>query len=300
MIVGTPAARVNRRPRLTAPRLRASLALEVNPMTLLTSAANPHIKQLRALRTRKAREETGLCLVEGIRPVGEAVEAGAGIAALYYAPDLLTSAYALDLIGAQAARGVEVHTLSAPLFRQIADKDNPQGIIAAVRRPLVPLDKLTPADCPWVVALASPQDPGNIGTILRTMDAAGARGLVLLDDAADPTHPAAVRASMGALFWQPMALARWEEFLAWARAGGCHIVGTSARGAVPHTQVERYWRPAVLLLGSEREGLSDTERAACELLVRLPMHGKSTSLNLAVAAGVMLYEMERKLEPTGA
>lgn len=263
-------------------------------MNLLTSAANPHIKQLRALRTRKAREETGLCLVEGIRPVGEAVEAGAGIEALYYAPDLLTSAYALELVSAQAARGAAIYALSAALFRQIADKDNPQGIIAVARRPLVPLQSLNPADCPWVVALASPQDPGNIGTILRTMDAAGARGLVLLDDAADPTHPAAVRASMGALFWQPVALAAWGAFLAWARAGGYHLVGTSARGALPHTEVERYPRPVVLLLGSEREGLSDAQRAACELLVRLPMHGKSTSLNLAVAAGVMLYEMERK------
>ncbi len=265
-------------------------------MNQLTSAANPHIKLLRSLRTRKAREETGLCLVEGIRPVGEACEAGAEVSALYYAPDLLTSPYANELILQQAARGAAIYTLSAALFRQIADKDNPQGIIAAVKRPLVALDTLTPADCPWVVALVSPQDPGNIGTILRTMDAAGARGLVLLDEPADPTHPAAVRASMGALFWQPVALAKWDDFIAWARRGGYHLYGTSAHGAIPHAEVERYQRPAVLLLGSEREGLSDVQRAACELLVSLPMHGRSTSLNLAVAAGVMLYEMERKGE----
>ncbi|MHB9031489.1 MAG: TrmH family RNA methyltransferase [Anaerolineae bacterium] len=264
-------------------------------MLTITSASNPRIKELRALHNRKAREDTGLCLVEGIRPVGEACEAGAVLEGLYYAPDLLTSAYALELVRQQAAGGIAIYQLSADLFRQVADKDNPQGIIAVVRRPLTPLESLTPDACPWVVALSSPQDPGNIGTILRTMDAAGARGLVLLDQAADPTHPAAVRASMGALFWQPVSLASWGEFLPWARAGGYHLYGTSAHGAIPYARVESYRRPAVLLLGSEREGLTEAQREACELLVALPMHGRATSLNLAVAAGIMLYDMERKL-----
>ncbi|MHB1357730.1 MAG: TrmH family RNA methyltransferase [Anaerolineae bacterium] len=265
-------------------------------MPLITSTTNPKIKELRALRQRKARQETGLCLVEGIRAVGEALEAGAEVTALYYAPDLLTSDYARGLIQAQEQRGTNVYPVAADLFRTLADKDNPQGLIAVVRRPQVTLAELTPANLSWGVALVSPQDPGNIGTILRTLDSVGADGLILLEDFADPTHPAAIRASMGTLFWHPVVQASWTEFAAWARRHGYHLYGTSAHGAADYTQVARYERPAILLLGSEREGLSDEQRAACERLISLPMHGRATSLNLAVAAGVMLYDMLRKLE----
>ena len=265
-------------------------------MQTLTSAANPKIKELRALRQRKAREETGLCLVEGIRAVGEAFEAGAEVAALYYAPDLLTSDYARGLIRSQEGRGLSVYPVAAELFRTLAEKDNPQGLIALVRRPLTALTELNPANFGWGVALVSPQDPGNIGTIVRTLDGVGAAGLILLDESADPSHPAAIRASMGTLFWHPVAQASWDEFVAWARRHAYHVYGTSAHGATDYTDVTHYERPAILLLGSEREGLTDDQRAACEQLISLPMHGRATSLNLAVAAGVMLYEMLRKLE----
>lgn len=264
-------------------------------MILITSAANPKIKELRALRQRKAREETGLCLVEGIRPVGVAFEAGAEVAALYYAPDLLTSDYARGLIQSQEGRGLSVYPVVADLFRTLADKDNPQGLIALVRRPQTALTELTPTNFGWGVALVSPQDPGNIGTILRTLDGVGAAGLILLDDAADPTHPAAIRASMGTLFSHPVAQAGWDEFAAWARRHAYHLYGTSAHGATAYTNVASYERPAILLLGSEREGLTDEQRSACEQLISLPMHGRATSLNLAVAAGVMLYDMLVKL-----
>jgi TrmH family RNA methyltransferase len=265
-------------------------------MIPITSAANPKIKELRALRQRKAREESGLCLVEGIRAVGEAFEAGVEVAALYYAPDLLTSDYARGLIQTQEARGLSIFPLAADLFRTLADKDNPQGLIALVRRPQITLAELIPANFGWGVALVSPQDPGNIGTILRTLDSVGADGLILLEDAADPNHPAAIRASMGTLFWHPVVQAGWTEFAAWAQLHAYHLYGTSAHGAIPYTDVTHYGRPAILLLGSEREGLTDDQRATCDQLISLPMHGRATSLNLAVAAGVMLYDMLRKLE----
>jgi RNA methyltransferase, TrmH family len=265
-------------------------------MNPITSAANPRIKELRALRQRKEREESGLCLVEGIRVVGEALEAGAEVTALYYAPDLLTSDYALGLIRLQEERGTSVLPVAAELFRTLTDKDNPQGLIALVRRPLIALAGLAPSNLSWGVALVSPQDPGNIGTIIRTLDAVGAAGLILIDEAADPTHPAAVRASMGTLFWHPLVLTNWDEFVTWAHHHSYHLYGTSAHNAIPYTEVTSYQRPAILLLGSEREGLTEEQRAVCERLICLPMLGHATSLNLAVAAGVMLYEILRNLE----
>ncbi len=261
----------------------------------LTSPHNPHIKRIRALRQRKAREESGLFLVEGIRPVGEAVESGASLAYLCYAPERLTSDYARRLIQAQQAKGLPVYAVSAEVLESLADKENPQGIIAVVRRPQVTLDDLTAQNAPWVVAVVSPQDPGNIGTILRTMDAVGADALVLIEPSADPYHPKSVRASMGTIFWHPPVMTTFERFASWARAQGYHIYGTSAHGDTLYTEVARYERPAILLLGSEREGLTPEQAACCQRVIRLPMRGRATSLNLAVAAGVMLYAMMEKL-----
>ena len=278
----------------------------------LTSPGNPMIKQIRALRKRQARDESGLFLVEGIRPVGEAIralfpatkdrgeeqsanEGGASLAYLCYAPDRLTSDYARRLVREQEARGVRVYAVARAVFESLAEKENPQGIIAVVRRPNLSLDKLTPGSFPWGVSLVSPQDPGNIGAILRTVDAVGASGLLLLDCSADPYHPSAVRASMGALFWRPVVSATFAEFAAWAQQHGYHIYGTSAHASTPYQQVPRFERPAILLLGSERQGLTPEQAALCEELVGLPMHGHATSLNLAVAAGVMLYAMLERM-----
>lgn len=260
-------------------------------MELISSRSNPRIKQLRALHQRKARQESHLFLVEGIRPVGEAVEAGAEIEALYYAPDQLRSEYALGLVAAQERAGVPCYAVSNEVFEALADKDNPQGILAVARQPERSLASLAPANFPWGVALVSPADPGNLGTILRTIDAVGASGLLLLENSADPYQPAVVRASMGTLFWRPVVQASFTEFTAWAGRHGYHIYGTSAHAEQDYRQVRQYVRPAILLLGSEREGLSADQQAACETMVRLPMQGRATSLNLAVAAGVLLYAM---------
>lgn len=276
-------------------------------MTLITSHSNPKIKQVRALRQRKTRQESGLFLVEGIRHVGEAVEAaeqrgrdearpGPQIESIFYAPDLLTSDFARSLVAEQAARGVACYPVTAEVFDSLADKENPQGILAVVREHSTRLEDLTAANFPWGVALVAPQDPGNIGTILRTIDAVGASGLLLLDSSADPYHPGAVRASMGAVFWYPLVSVRFEAFSAWARQHGYAVIGTSAHGSRDYREVDTYPIPRILLMGSEREGLSPEQTAACTDLLRLPMRGRATSLNLAVATGVMLYEMLEKSE----
>ena len=260
-------------------------------MELISSRSNPKIKQVRALRQRKARQESGLFLVEGIRHVGEAVEAGASVQAIYYALDLLESAFAQSLVVTQDRKGIPCYALSREVFESVAEKENPQGILAVVKHLEHRLDDLSPSNFPWGVALVAPQDPGNLGTILRTIEAVGASGLLLLDSGVDLYHPAAVRASMGAIFWLPVASASFAEFKDWADRNAYHIYGTSAHDATDYRQVNGYPRPCVLLLGSEREGLSPEQRAACQALIRLPMRGRATSLNLGVAAGIMLYEM---------
>jgi len=259
---------------------------------MITSHSNPKVKQVRALRQRKERDATGLFVVEGIRPVGEAAAANAAIEFVCYAPDRLVSGFARQLVEEQSARGVPCYPLAADVFDSIADKENPPGLLAVIRQPHLTLDTLAPDTSAWCVALASPQDPGNVGAILRTLDAVGAGPLLLLEASVDAYHPSAVRASLGALFWHPVVRASFTEFARWAQAGGYHIYGTAETGAADYRAVD-YQRPMVLLMGSEREGLSAEQEAACEKVVRLPMVGRVTSLNLAVAAGVLLYAMKR-------
>jgi TrmH family RNA methyltransferase len=260
-------------------------------MSTITSPSNSRIKQVRALQRRKEREAGGLFLVEGIHHVGEAVAAGAAIEYLCYAPDLLASPFARDLVEQQSARGVPCYATTPAVFASLAEKENPQGLLAVVRQRTWVLESLSPESFPWGVALLSPQDPGNVGTVLRTIDAVGASGLLLLDGGADAHHPSAVRASMGALFWHPVVAAAFADFTAWAGRHGYHVYGTSARGMTDYGVVTSYTRPMILLMGSEQKGLSSEQMAMCERVIRLPMRGRVSSLNLAIAAGVMLYQM---------
>ncbi len=257
----------------------------------ITSRQNAKIKQVRALGRKKERAAQGLFVVEGIRHVGEAAEAGADFEYVLYAPDLLTSDFANTLIADLQARDVPCYSTDGEALTSVTDKENPQGLLAVVRWQPASLNDLNPANFAWGVALVAPQDPGNVGTILRTLDAAGADGLLLLENSVDPTHSTAVRASMGTLFWKPVVQTSFTEFAIWAKAQGYHVYGTSAHGSLDYRAVGEYKRPAILLLGSEREGLNTEQIAACEQLIKLPMSGRATSLNLAVAAGILIYQM---------
>lgn len=268
---------------------------------VITSSTNPKVKQARALKSRKEREKTGLCIVEGIHPVGEAVSAWqeqipcVSLEYILYAPDRLTSHFALSMVVEQAARGVTCLAVAEEVFTSLADRENPQGILAVVRYRSTRLEELTPEHFSWGVGLVSSQDPGNVGTVLRTIDAVGASGLLLLDDSVDLTHPSVVRASMGTLFWYPVVLTSFSEFTGWAKQRGYTIYGTSAHAETSYQEVQVYNRPLVLLMGSERQGLSTKQATACHQLIRLPMRGRASSLNLGVAAGIFLYDMIEKI-----
>jgi TrmH family RNA methyltransferase len=206
----------------------------------------------------------------------------------------------MELIEQQVNQGVPCYATSAEVFVSISERENPQGLLAVVRKRELTLADISPANFEWGVALVAPQDPGNVGTVLRTIDAVGASGLLLLDSSVDPTHPTAVRGSMGAIFWHPVLQVTFEEFAAWVRRHGYHVYGTSARGSVGYESIDSYERPSILLMGSEREGLTPDQAGLCDALVRLPMRGRVSSLNLAVATGVMLYEMGRGMGDKGS
>ena len=267
-------------------------------MEQITSRSNTRIKSTRALRQRKQRDETGKFVVEGIHHVGAAVEADAHLEAIYYAPEVLQSKFGLELVEEASGSGIPCFPTSAAVFASLSLRENPQGILAVLRQPQVRLADLKPANLSWGVACISPQDPGNVGAILRTIDAVGADGLILIDGGVDAYHPTAVRASMGALFRHPVVTTSFPDYALWATENGYHVYGSSARGDLDIRQVIGFKRPAILLLGSERQGLTEEQARICEQLMRLPMKGEVTSLNLAVAAGVLLYGMLGEMDGT--
>lgn len=257
---------------------------------IITSITNPLIKQARALRQKKTRAETGLFLVEGIHHVGEVIAAGWDVESVIYAPELLTSDFARDLISRLTTTPQPV---SAQVMESLADKENPQGIIAIVHQKSMKLLDLNTVDKSMqsirCAAVVSPQDPGNVGTILRTLDAVGAAALFILDGGVELYHPTAVRSSMGTLFWKPVIQIPFDEFAAWARSSNYHLIGTSAHGDVEY-QTFTPDEPWILVLGNEQKGLSPEHIKACDVTVSLPMRGRVSSLNLAVAAGILLYQ----------
>jgi TrmH family RNA methyltransferase len=261
---------------------------------VIRSAANPLVKRVRLLADRKHRRRESAFVVQGIQPVWQAVEAGSDVEVLIVAPDLLRHPGAAAMVTAQEAAGVKVARLSGELFTRISDRDGPSGLAAIVRAVPVAVTGLPVTAGSLFIALHSASNPGNLGTIIRTASAAGAAGVILIGPSADPHDPAAVKASMGALFTVPVATAASAaEFLAWARAGGVRVAATSARGSVTCWDADLRL-PLAVLLGSEGSGLPEAVLDAADLRVAIPMTGTAESLNLSVAAGVLLYEVRRR------
>jgi RNA methyltransferase, TrmH family len=261
---------------------------------VITSAANPLVKRVRALADRKHRRRESAYVVQGLQPVWQAVEAGAEIDTLIVAPDLLRHAGAAAMVSAQEAAGVRVARLSGELFGRIADRDGPSGLAAIVQTAPAALTDLTVATDSLFAALHCAGNPGNVGTIVRTASAVGAGGVILIGPSADPYDPAAVKASMGAIFTVPVVTASSAgEFLDWAGAGGVTVAATTARGSVSCWDAELPL-PLAVLLGSEGAGLPDDLLAAADLRVAIPMTGTAESLNLAVATAILMYEVRRR------
>jgi TrmH family RNA methyltransferase len=257
---------------------------------IISSRSNPAIKAIRGLSSRKQRDSTGLFFVDGLHLVAAAAQQQASIETCIVAPELLASAFGRELaqaLGHSSGRSIEV---TADVFQSLAARDQAQGIGVVARQRWQDLARLRPEAGQCWVALDTVQYPGNLGTILRTCDAVGGAGVILLGSTTDPYDPVAVRASMGAIFSQRLARASFAEFTAWSRRHSVTVVGTSPAAALDY-QAPAYRPPLVLLMGSEPRGLSHEQQALCDVMVNIPMVGHSDSLNLAVATGVMLYEV---------
>jgi RNA methyltransferase, TrmH family len=262
----------------------------------ITGFSNPTVKFLRSLRDKKHRRRERRFLAEGLRLLTDAREAGK-------LPDVLVMATnrqphpLLDiLITEVSATGGEVLEMNEDVLAKVTGKDNPQavaGVFAEFDTQLASLDR--GAAPIWLVAQAL-RDPGNLGTMLRTGDAVGAGGLILIDDCADPFSVEAVRASMGAVFTQAIAQARWDEFVTWLRQGDGQLVAASLRQAVDY-RTAPYDAPCFLMVGNESRGLPADYEDACDLRVTIPMLGRADSLNAAVAAAVLAYEALAHLTP---
>lgn len=256
----------------------------------ITGFSNPTVKALRALRDKKHRKRERRFLAEGLRLLTDARECG-------HVPEMLVLSDSRDphpllaaLEAEVAAAGGEIVETTPDILSKITGKDNPQavaGVFAEFDTALTAIDR---SRAPiWLVAQAL-RDPGNLGTMLRTGDAIGAGGLILIDDCADPFSVEAVRASMGAVFTQAIAQARWDEFLPWLRGGEGQLVAASLRDARPYRGAP-YVAPCFVMVGNESRGLPEDYEMACDLRVTMPMHGRADSLNAAVAAAVLGYEI---------
>jgi RNA methyltransferase, TrmH family len=256
----------------------------------ITGFSNPLLKEVRGLREKKLRKRAGLFLAEGLRILTEAREAGFLPELLFRVKDREVHALEIELETQVLAAGGDVIETSADIMAKLSGKDNAQAVVGVYRDHGTELADIDRNSAPiWLVAQAM-RDPGNLGTMLRTGDAVGAGGLILIDDCTDPFSVESVRASMGAVFTQKIVQCRWSEFTSWLREGQGQLVGTSLQTDIDY-QAATYSAPCFILTGNEAQGLPDDHEGQCDLLVKMPMHGRADSLNAAVATAVMAYEV---------
>ncbi|XDZ65867.1 TrmH family RNA methyltransferase [Alphaproteobacteria bacterium LSUCC0684] len=268
-------------------------------MRQISSLTNPAIKALRGLHERKHRRRSGLFLAEGVRIVTEALEQGWSPQTLVLVEGREEEPHIRRLLEQAEAAGADCLAVSEAIMAKISRKDNPQMVLASfMERWQTPEDVFaTPSGC-WVV-LDRVRDPGNLGTILRTADAVGASGVILVGDCVDAFSVESVRASMGAVFNVDLVRMAEDAFVTAAKDTSFNILGTALPASVDYREAP-WSAPLLLLMGNEQAGLSPGMMAAARQLVRMPMLGRSDSLNLAVATGLCLYEFLRAGDGPGA
>ena len=261
----------------------------------VTSLANPIIKDIKALSDKKARQETGTFLAEGLKLVIDAIELGWTIRTLVYAK----AAKGKPLVDQMAARTVAagglVLEVNEKVLSSITRRDNPQMVVGIFDQRWKALKDIRPKPGETYVALDRVRDPGNLGTIIRTADAAGASGVIMVGETTDPFSLETVRATMGSVFAVPVTHASVDEFLAWKKNAGVSVVATHLAGAVDYRTIDYKKKPVVLLMGNEQSGLPEALASQADALARIPQQGRADSLNLAVATAVMLFEARRHL-----
>jgi TrmH family RNA methyltransferase len=262
---------------------------------IVSSRANERVKAIRALREKKERDATGTFFAEGQRLLRAALDTDAEIELVICAPERLTEGERA-VVQEALARGVHLLEVTPDVFDGLAFREEAQSVGAIVKQRWETLAPTTRGERCFV-ALHDIQHPGNLGTVIRTCDAIGGDGVILSGSATDPYHPVAVRGSLGAIFSQRIIRATPDEFAAWAGSGAYKVVGTTPAGDRDYRQVDYASKPVVLIMGSERIGISDDQARLCDALIRIPMGGYVESLNLSIAAALVLYEVYRQQAP---
>lgn len=258
---------------------------------VVTSLQNPTVKAVRALDMRKVRRETGLFVAEGASVLVTARDHGWRPRTLLYQPEAADGAVHRQLVNWARQAGAEILEVSEAVLAKVASKENPQSMLAVFPQAWhpPPAPQELGSDAVWV-ALEEIRDPGNLGTIIRTADAVGAGGIMLIGTCCDPYAREAVRASMGSIFAVPLVRIDRNSFLEWRKSWPGEVVGTHL-AATEDFRAVPYRGPTLLVMGSEGPGLSDALATACDRLVKIPMAGKLDSLNLAVATALTLYQI---------
>lgn len=259
----------------------------------VTSLSNPLVKDIKALALKKFRERENAFLAEGLKLVLDALEAGWTIRFFIFAKSGRNAAVEKAAARTVAAGGT-VLEVSEKVLSSITRRDNPQMVAGVFEQRFRPLKDIRAASGEVYVALDRVRDPGNLGTIIRTADAVGAKGVILVGDCTDPFSIETVRATMGSLFAVPLSRTDEASFLAWRRDFNGLAVGTHLKGSVDYRTVDYADKPVLLMMGNEQQGLPDTLAETCDKLARIPQAGRADSLNLAIATAVMLYEVRRE------
>ena len=259
----------------------------------ITSVSNPVIKEIRALASqRKRRKEAGLFVAEGLKLITDAMEADWPIKTLVFGAEVRDQPMVAQAAAKARARGALVLDVNRAVLTAITRRDNPQMVVGVFEQQWFDVERIDPLRAPLWIGLDNIRDPGNLGTIIRTADAVGADGIILIGDTTDPFAVEAVRATMGSIFHMPIAKLTREAFLSWRKKWPGAVIGAHLEGAVDYRKAD-YGDPVLLLMGTEQSGLPEMMSDACSQLVRIPQAGQADSLNLAVATGVMLFEIRR-------
>ncbi|MDH4386217.1 MAG: RNA methyltransferase [Caulobacter sp.] len=261
----------------------------------VTSLSNDTVKAARALHMRKARDETGEFLAEGLKIITEAVEQGVAPRVLMFGRAAASHPLLIRAAEATVADGGEVIEVTPEILEKVARRENAQPAVAIFRQSYQTLHQLNPASKGCWVAMQQVRDPGNLGTVVRTVDAAGGGGVILIGDCCDPYSVEGVRATMGSIFAVPLVRTGVEDFIAWRDSWPGCVVGTMLTATTDYRRAD-YRLPTLILMGNEAQGLPAELAAVCDVNVKIPMRGRADSLNLSVATGIMIYAVTDRLD----
>jgi TrmH family RNA methyltransferase len=266
---------------------------EAVPAEAITSTANPRLKGLVRLRDRRERDRSGLFLIEGYRELRRALDGGISLAEVWCCPDLYLGENEAALVAAARGSGAEIVEVAEAPFRKASYRDRPEGLLAVARQFPTGLDHLALGPAPLLLVVEGIEKPGNLGTMMRTAEAAGAAALIVCDPTTDPFNPNVVRASLGTLFSLPLAVADTPGAIAWLHQRDIRTVATTPAATRPHWEADLTGAVAVVV-GSEQYGLSAVWLQGATEQVLIPMPGTVDSLNAAMAAGIVLFEAVRQ------